>query len=286
MPVMDGYSATRAIRQQPRWQDLPIVAMTANAMSNDRASVLAAGMNDHIAKPIDVRQMFITLAQWITPARAAPAPAPPAAPGGAHLPALPGINLQAGLDVMGGDAVLYRRMLRKFLCDQAGFGAAFTARHGAGDAAGARLLAHTLRGSAGASGARQVQAAAAALEHACRHARGDGAVAAALATVESGLGEVLAGLAGAALDEAEPARGAGGPACAPASAAELAQLAALLADNDSAALALAERLARQAGGSAPAARLRAVADAAAEFDFELALRTLREPAPLPSLNRQ
>jgi CheY-like chemotaxis protein len=64
MPVMDGYEATRAIRAQAHLQSLPIIAMTANAMSGDRELALAAGMNDHIAKPIDVAAMFDTLARW------------------------------------------------------------------------------------------------------------------------------------------------------------------------------------------------------------------------------
>jgi CheY-like chemotaxis protein len=65
MPVMDGYAATRELRNDPRWRDLPIIAMTANAMVGDREKVLAAGMNDHIAKPINVVEMFGTLARWI-----------------------------------------------------------------------------------------------------------------------------------------------------------------------------------------------------------------------------
>jgi signal transduction histidine kinase/ActR/RegA family two-component response regulator len=65
MPVMDGYEATRAIRAEARWRDLPIIAMTANAMAGDRVRALAAGMNDHIAKPIDVDSMFATLARWV-----------------------------------------------------------------------------------------------------------------------------------------------------------------------------------------------------------------------------
>ena len=64
MPVMDGYEAAREIRQHDRWQALPIIAMTANVMAGDRDKALAAGMNDHIAKPIVVHQMFETIARW------------------------------------------------------------------------------------------------------------------------------------------------------------------------------------------------------------------------------
>ncbi len=69
MPVMDGYTATRLIREQSFFKDLPILAMTANAMSDDRDKVLAVGMNEHIAKPIDIDQLFATLARWIKPKR-------------------------------------------------------------------------------------------------------------------------------------------------------------------------------------------------------------------------
>jgi CheY-like chemotaxis protein len=71
MPVMDGYAATRALRQQPQWQDLPVIAMTANAMVGDRDKALAAGMNDHIAKPINVDDVFATLARWVRPSAGA-----------------------------------------------------------------------------------------------------------------------------------------------------------------------------------------------------------------------
>jgi len=71
MPVMDGYEATRELRGDPRWRDLPVIAMTANAMVGDREKVLAAGMNDHIAKPINVSEMFATLARWVRPQAAA-----------------------------------------------------------------------------------------------------------------------------------------------------------------------------------------------------------------------
>jgi two-component system sensor histidine kinase/response regulator len=65
MPVMDGIVATRAIRSDPRFDGLPIVAMTANAMASDREQCIEAGMNDHIAKPIDPRELFAALQRWI-----------------------------------------------------------------------------------------------------------------------------------------------------------------------------------------------------------------------------
>jgi len=71
MPVMDGYEATRRLRRQPQWQTLPVIAMTANALLGDRERALAAGMNDHVAKPIKVDEMFATLARWIRPAHGA-----------------------------------------------------------------------------------------------------------------------------------------------------------------------------------------------------------------------
>jgi len=69
MPVMDGYTATRNIRLNKCWANLPILAMTANAMVEDKKKALAAGMNDHISKPLDVGKMLICMASWISPAK-------------------------------------------------------------------------------------------------------------------------------------------------------------------------------------------------------------------------
>jgi len=63
--VMDGYEATRQIRKQEKFRYLPVIALTANAMKGDKEKALRAGMNDHIAKPVDPDAMFSTIAKWI-----------------------------------------------------------------------------------------------------------------------------------------------------------------------------------------------------------------------------
>ena len=117
MPVMDGLSATRAIRQLPGMQALPIIAMTANAMAQDRERCLEAGMNDHIAKPIDVQELVDKLRRWVRPGQP-PAgwPGSPSAPAGAR-PAERldrragrhrGLDARRGLGLVMGRERLYR----------------------------------------------------------------------------------------------------------------------------------------------------------------------------------
>lgn len=66
MPVMDGFAATQALRQHPQLRDLPVIAMTGNALAGDREKALAAGMNDYVTKPIDIDEVLQTLARWIS----------------------------------------------------------------------------------------------------------------------------------------------------------------------------------------------------------------------------
>ncbi len=172
MPVMDGYEATREIRRAPRWAALPIIAMTANAMAGDRERTLAAGMNDHIAKPIEVDAMFETIARWLAPAVLPDAPAA-AAPGpaanGDPLARLQHVNVQAGVERLANNAKLYLRLLLKYRDSQVGgFAAAFSAACDAGDAELALRLAHDLRSVANSLGVDGVRHAAEPLEMACR----------------------------------------------------------------------------------------------------------------------
>ncbi|MEO5341662.1 MAG: response regulator [Magnetococcus sp. MYC-9] len=123
MPVMDGFTASRQIRRQPRCKELPIIAMTAHAMEGDRQRCLEAGMNDHIAKPIDRKHLYATLMIWIKPGlRSRETTIPPSQKGeGAGEPPvpaqLPGIDVADGLDRLGNNHRLYRLILLEFKRD-------------------------------------------------------------------------------------------------------------------------------------------------------------------------
>jgi CheY-like chemotaxis protein len=166
MPVMDGYAATKALRQRAELRDLPVIAMTANAMAGDREKALAAGMDDHIVKPIDIDAMFATLARWIKPGSG---DAPPSqGEVGTHefLP-LPGIDVAVGLANAGGNRVLYARLLKVFLRVNADFDAQWRAAGSGADASARMRLAHTLKATAGSLGALGVGRCAADLEQVC-----------------------------------------------------------------------------------------------------------------------
>ncbi|MEP7295355.1 MAG: response regulator [Burkholderiales bacterium] len=171
MPVLDGYAATRMLRQQARWRELPVIAMTANAMVGDRDKVLAAGMNDHIAKPIKLDELFATLARWVHPAPV-PAPLSPSVANGAvradALADLPGVDARAGLEGLTGDAALYTRLLCMFRDREGDFAARFSAAGTRGDAVAAARMVHDLRSVAGSLAMYGVQRAATALEDACQ----------------------------------------------------------------------------------------------------------------------
>jgi PAS domain S-box-containing protein len=167
MPVMDGVAATREIRRNPRFKDLPIVAMTANAMQADRERCLAAGMNDHVAKPIEPEELWKTLLRWIkprhsigVPPKANPLPAPEAGlPSG-----IDGLDMTGGLRRVLGKKPLYLSMLRRFLAGQKSAGISIGEALDAGDWGLAERLVHTLKGVSGNIGAGGLQQAAAALE--------------------------------------------------------------------------------------------------------------------------
>ena len=197
MPVMDGYATTRALRQQTAYSDLPVIAMTANAMVGDREKALAAGMNDHVAKPIDVEEFFATLARWVHPAAAAQVVAQAPAmsgPDSVTTGALPGIDVEAGRRHTKGNDKLYQRMLGMFLDGQRDFVSRFRAASASGDMPAAMRLAHDLKGLAATIGAHAVQTAAASLEQACNEQASETMADALLDATARELGIVIDGL--------------------------------------------------------------------------------------------
>ncbi|MGR8931454.1 MAG: response regulator [Gammaproteobacteria bacterium] len=170
MPVMDGYTATRELRKNSAFVKLPVIAMTASAMVGDREKVIEAGMNDHIAKPLNVEAMFNTIAHWIKPAKPRQMKTPPKVSNqGVTLAELPGIDTEAGLATMMRNEKLYLKQLIKFRDTQGDFIRQFERARHSEDQSAATRCAHTLKGTAGNIGAKAVQAIADQLEQACRY---------------------------------------------------------------------------------------------------------------------
>jgi signal transduction histidine kinase/DNA-binding response OmpR family regulator/HPt (histidine-containing phosphotransfer) domain-containing protein len=235
MPEMDGYQATARLRSDSRLAALPIIAMTAHATVEERQRCLAAGMNDHIAKPIDPAALYETVGRFYKPTSepAAAAASRPASLDG--VPSIVGLDAANGLARVGGNRQLYVRILRQFVEQQGPAADQIAEAVARQDYVVAERLAHTLKGVAGNIGAAAVQSAAGALERLIRDRAQAGDVETARRQVGSLLTPMVAAMQ-AALGAPEAAPVTPPPASAsanPAAAREAAaRLAALLADSD------------------------------------------------------
>jgi CheY-like chemotaxis protein len=179
MPVMDGYTATRRIREQAQFSDLPVLAMTANALAKDREDAEKAGMNDHIAKPIDPKELFTALEKWIEPGeRELPSDLKSVSADEGQLAddlprELPGLNLVTGLQRVGGNRKLFRKLLVEFRQDHGEDITAIREALAGGEAERAQRLAHTIKGVAATIGAGKLNARALELEAAIKEGSED-----------------------------------------------------------------------------------------------------------------
>ncbi|WP_291325622.1 PAS domain S-box protein [Desulfovibrio sp. UCD-KL4C] len=278
MPVMDGYTASRKIREQEKFKDLPIIAMTANVMTGDHERSLQAGMNDHIGKPIQINEMLYIMSKWITPSN------PLAKTVYSHhkkklsadtlpdLHDLPEINSKSGLARLQGDTQLYKKILSMFVNDYSDFESLFKAAQQEDKEATTRY-AHSLKGVAGSIGAEEVERAAQILETACLKNKPKQEIDKLLSNLLANLKPVIEGLklfAASVPHETKQTKGIDAEQLEP----KIAQLRILLEESDTEAVVLIEEIQSSAGFGNLFDKLKLMKKAIDEYEFEEALKIL------------
>jgi len=238
MPVMDGLTAVRTLRADPRYRTLPVIAMTAHATREDSEESHAAGMNAHLTKPIIPAVLYAEIARWLPPG--SPPPVVAESPDEeAALPDIPGVDTARGLALHLQRPAFYLKSLHTFARDFAETDRQIGVAFQAGDRATAHRLAHSLKSVAGSLGAERLAAHARQLEQTLGDAEARGAeeCLTALSREHRSLLAALAGLPAVAEQPADQERLA--PA---AQDALLSQLQASLAAGEADARSLFDRL--------------------------------------------
>jgi len=179
MPVMDGLEATRTIREDLKITELPIIAMTAHAFEEEKQKCLNAGMNDHLAKPVDASHLVATLNKWMKPRIrslniTSPVPASLVSKGMDSLPdGLSGINVPEALQRLDISEDFFAKLLQKFYQKHWLIADDIQEALTQADIPGLERMAHLLKGMASNISANDLSAAAETLETAARNNRKD-----------------------------------------------------------------------------------------------------------------
>ncbi len=278
MPEMSGHEAARLIRSEPRFDNLPIVAMTAHAMTEDRLRCLESGMNEHISKPIDPEDFFRTINRLKKDS------AQTSSSDTKRLPTVPGLATDDGLRRASGNRMIYRQLLRQFLESQ---GKA-AGRIGTALICGNRRLAvqllHTLKDAASNIGASQLVAATVQIEQAIRTGFNDEQLASLSRQLEASLDIFCRNLA----DELRTGASEEGPQPASEQFSRITgTLRAYLQDSDSEAGDYLENHYDSLRKGLGKVKLDALAEAVRNYDFEGALEKLAaQPGSIPAADHQ
>ncbi|MBT7951174.1 MAG: transporter substrate-binding domain-containing protein [Gammaproteobacteria bacterium] len=196
MPIMDGYTATSIIRNDKRFADLPVIAMTANVMAGDREKALESGMNDHVAKPIDVNDLFSVLGRWVKVSTPTVSDIEDSSTiknntDEVHIPNMSSLDVEDGVQRLAGNKQLYRTILIKFRDSQNSIPLQVREALKNEEHDVAVRLAHTLKGVSGNIGAREIYEVANSLEKAIKEKADEDEIESQLVKLENGLNKLM-----------------------------------------------------------------------------------------------
>jgi two-component system sensor histidine kinase/response regulator len=280
MPLMDGFEATRRIRTEARFRELPIIAMTASVLTSDRERCINAGMNDFVGKPIDVNELFSTLVRWLKRSTGeAVASAAEVSKEVAPI-RIPGVDVEKALKRVGGSIKLYKTLLSRFRETQTDAVHRIKEAIGSAETETAKREAHTLKGLAGSVGATRLAECASTVENLLKTKETAG-LDQALASLEKSLSDFMASLP----ERAREANSDGAPQTTaqrsldPAAlGAALSDLAKLIARDDTRAAKAFEAISGNLRAAGQGERSKQLQNLLARYDFESATAVLEKMA--------